>query len=576
MGGIYLASLNFNTTNSTFRQLLGNGLRYRVPSFQRDYSWRDEEWDDLWADMLDVTSENGETAHYMGYLVLQSHDNKSFDIIDGQQRITTLSIVILAGLAFLKERIEADDSVVNNQRRLDQLRNSYIGYLDPVTLVSNAKLGLNRHSNDFYQNYLVPLERLPKRGITAASRLLGQAFEWFLHKIHHQFKDASDPGMALAAFVDKLVDRLFFTVITVTDELNAYKVFETLNARGVRLSSTDLLKNYLFSVVSDGGKATADLDVLENLWERIIGYLGKENFSEFLRFYWNGRQRAVRKAELFKAIRKNIRDREDAFKLVQSLSRSSEYYAALRDPSDSRWSMEEGEWLRLLHLFGVRQPLVVLLVAYDAYFETKREDFRKVLRSLLVISVRYNVIGSKQANEQESIYNHVALQAHLQTYQSVTELIKALRPVYVDDKGFKADFSSKSLRTSSSRNKKVVRYLLFEIEKQITQRDFDRESAAYNLEHVLPENPSDAWSYLDELSQERMMYRIGNMTLMKTKPNQRLGNSNYEAKREVYRDSDFQITRSIAENYDVWEEKVVDARQLQLAKKACTIWKIDF
>ena len=78
--------MNFNTTNNTFRQLMGNGLSYRVPQFQRDYSWGPDEWDDLWHDLVELFSEEPEPAHYLGYLVLQSTDNRTFDIIDGQQR----------------------------------------------------------------------------------------------------------------------------------------------------------------------------------------------------------------------------------------------------------------------------------------------------------------------------------------------------------------------------------------------------------------------------------------------------------------------------------------------------------
>ena len=93
-----MAATNFNTRNDTYRKLLGNGLTYRVPRFQRDYSWGEDEWDDLWQDILGTVPTDGEPAHYMGYLVLQTTDDKQFDIIDGQQRLTTLSILVLAAL----------------------------------------------------------------------------------------------------------------------------------------------------------------------------------------------------------------------------------------------------------------------------------------------------------------------------------------------------------------------------------------------------------------------------------------------------------------------------------------------
>ena len=241
-----MAALNFNTANSTFRQLFGNGLSYHVPAFQRDYSWTEDEWDDLWQDLLGLFEPDGEPAHYMGYLVLQSSDSKRFDIIDGQQRLTTISVMLLAGLGHLQDLVEAELDAERNIVRKEQLRGSYIGYLDPVTLVPRSKLELNRHNNRFYQNYLVPLENLPQRGLNASEHQLRKAFIWFRERIRARCGMTVSSGEDLAAFLDSLVDKLFFTVITVTDELNAFKVFETLNARGVRLSATDLLKTTCF------------------------------------------------------------------------------------------------------------------------------------------------------------------------------------------------------------------------------------------------------------------------------------------------------------------------------------------
>ncbi len=268
-----MSAMNFNTANQTFRQLLGNGLSYQVPPFQRDYSWTDDEWDDLWQDILGLFDEEAEPAHYMGYLVLQSADSKRFDIIDGQQRLTTLSVMVLAALSHLQELARLGLDADRNQRRRDALQNAYIGYLDPVSLIPRSKLELNRHNNRFYQTYLVPLDTLPQRGLNASEHQLRKAFLWFREKLKAHVGQREDSGERLTAFIDALVDKLFFTVITVTDELNAFKVFETLNARGVRLSSTDLLKNYLFSIIHSAEFHEAELRALEERWERIVGLL---------------------------------------------------------------------------------------------------------------------------------------------------------------------------------------------------------------------------------------------------------------------------------------------------------------
>lgn len=334
-----MATINFNTANNTFRQLLGNGLTYRVPRFQRDYSWGADEWDDLWQDIVGLFEADSEQAHYLGYLVLQSSDNKQFDIIDGQQRMTTLSVMILAGLSSLEDLIKLGLDADNNRRRKEQLQNSYIGYLDLVTLVPQSKLELNRHNNRLYQTYLVPLERIPSRGLNSSEHQLRKAFGWFKDRIKVRVGDRTDSGKAFAEFIDTLVDRLFFTVITVTDELNAFKVFETLNARGVRLSATDLLKNYLFSIISTDDIHETEVQALEDLWERVVGVLGSESFPEFLRIYWNSGHKLVRKTDLFKAVRRNVTTRKDAFSLVRDFDYYADVYTALRDPQDSRWNV---------------------------------------------------------------------------------------------------------------------------------------------------------------------------------------------------------------------------------------------
>ncbi|RUM43835.1 MAG: DUF262 domain-containing protein [Hydrogenimonas sp.] len=567
-----MANLNFNTSNDTFRKLLGNGLRYKIPPFQRDYSWGIDEWDDLWQDIMGLFEEDGEEAHYMGYLVLQSNNSKTFDIIDGQQRITTISILILASLAVLNDIADEGVDSENNRKRVENLRNSYIGYVDPVTLVPQPKLELNRHNNSFYQNYLVSLETPPQRGLNSSERLLRKAFFWFKDRIASY---GNRDGIQIARLIDSIVDKLFFTVITVTDELNAFKVFETLNARGVRLSATDLLKNYLFAIISSGTPHDTQLKVFEDRWERIVGELGSESFPEFLRIYWNSKNRLVRKSDLFKTIRKKITTKEDAFSLIRSLDSSSSIYAALRNPNDSLWNQDERSYLKQLQMFNVRQPLAMLMSCYEKFGEEDRETFTQILRSIVTISFRYNVICNLQTNEQERVYNEIAYKLSHNEISTKEEIYEILKRVYPDDARFKASFSDKEFRTTNNRNKKVVRFILLAIEKQQSGQDFDFESDTYSLEHILPENPSDEWDEIDDQTHERFVYRLGNMTLLETSFNRELGNSGYREKREVYKRSQFRMTQKVAEHYNIWNEDKIVSRQKHMAGIANGIWRVE-
>lgn len=568
-----MSATNFNTKNDTYRKLMGNGLTYRIPRFQRDYSWTEDEWEDLWIDILGTIKPDGEPAHYMGYLVLQSSDDKTFDVIDGQQRLTTLSLIVLATLKNILRLIDEQKDADRNKQRLDQIRQTYIGYLDPVTLVSRSKLSLNRNNDNYYQTYIVTLDRLPQRGFRASEHSLRKAFEWYEKRVRDYVRQSGDKdeGKALAQLIDTMSDRLFFTVISVTDELNAYKVFETLNARGVRLSATDLLKNYLFSVLHREGRHEHEMKSLEDRWESMVGRLGSESFPDFLRVHWNSRRTFVRQTDLFKTIRSQVAGREAVFQLIREMEEDMDTYLGLSQPENSGWSSVLKGYANDLRMFNVRQPYPLILAVKRRFGEN---DFETLLRSCVMISFRYNVIGSQPTSEQERVYNQVASKVSDGTHPSLTVVLNNMTSIYPSDDSFRAAFSEKVIKTTQSRNRRVVRYILCLLEKQISGADLDFDSDTFNIEHVLPQNPQKGWQAFPEEETESYIYRLGNMTLLRSSPNRDLANGNYAAKRQVLQQSNFQITRMLAEENADWTPERLANRQRWMANQATAIWRI--
>ena len=344
-------AIKFSTENQTFRKVMANGLQYIVPRFQRDYAWGTEQWEDLWED-LEVT-ENGD-QHYMGYLVFQSDNEKVFSVIDGQQRLTTVSLIIISSLYILNELIAKDIDKENNEKRLKQFRNNFIGFTDSVSLATKAKLTLNRNNDDFYRNFICPLQSLPLRGLTKSQRNLAEAVKYFKGRITETIE--IEDGASLAQFVENLLDKLLFTTISVSSDLNAYRVFETLNARGVQLSVPDLLKNYLFSLI-DGQQKIDDLELkrLEDQWDFIVKQLGTIDFTKYVTAHWNSYHPTSSRGQLFKRIKAEIHDREGAFTYLKSMQESVGIYAALHNADDEFWISEEyrnaRQSVRLLNLF---------------------------------------------------------------------------------------------------------------------------------------------------------------------------------------------------------------------------------
>ena len=192
------------------------------------------------------------------------------------------------------------------------------------------------------------------------------------------------------------------------------------------------------------------------------------------------------------------------------------------------------------------------------------------------MSFRYNVICGRKSNDQEVMYNRIAREVSEGKIDSVSSAILALRTVYPQDAEFRSAFAEKTLRTTSTRNKKVVRFILFRFEERLSGKTFEFESARYGIEHVLPENPGERWTQFDEQQQEASTYRLGNMTLLDSSANRSLGNVGYDEKRVVFRASGFSITTKLSEDFDAWTVDKIRSRQSWMARQAAGIWRVSF
>ena len=557
------------TQDVTFLDLIGNGKKYRVPLFQRDYAWEDEQWEDLWNDIQEllVTPNN---FHYMGALVVEAVSDREFQIIDGQQRVATLSVLALAVIDRLRNLPADADTQAANAERAAELRKRFIGEKDPASLLESSKLFLNDTDDGFYQDYLVQL-RAPvnPRGLPKSNRLLWQCFGWFQKRL----VDSGLQGEALARLLSDTVARqLLFILITVEDDISAYTVFETLNARGLELSSTDLLKNYLFSRVV----TPTDLHALQRRWRHMIGTVKHERFPDFLRYHLLCRFPQIRKQRLFQKVREEVRTSADVFALMDALEQRADLFAAMDDTAHEFWLERPSAktYVRDLQLFGVRQHMPLVFAAWE---RMSAEDFTRVLKLLCALSVRYTVIGSLNTNELEPVYHRAAKVLLDGTIGTPAEVFTQLRDVYVDDDKFIRDFSHKEMDTTG-RRKKVAKYLLCEIEADASGMRHDWETDPGTVEHILPENPSAQWDeFFNPDRQKDFIYRLGNLVLLESSINRNCQNLPFEAKRQHYESSSYRTVRDLIDVADTeWNPAALNQRQIRMANRAAHIWRADF
>lgn len=550
----------------TLNTIIGNGKSYKVPIFQRDYSWEKDDWEDLWNDIEDIPTEK---THYLGYLVLQptTDGEDAYWVIDGQQRLTTLSILALAVTALLDnwstENIDADD----NKIRKEELFKRYIGNYSLSKLSISPKITLNRNNDDYYKSWLLKLRQpVSLVKLKPSQRLLQKAFNYFFEQLKEKFKE-NKSGANLADFLEKVVGNgIVFTQIVVTNDLDAFKVFETLNARGVKLSTADLLKNYLFKLTHQLGDL--DLEEAERRWQNINDTIRANDLTTFIRHYWNSRYKSERQATLFKAIKKEIRTPQIAFEFLDKLEKISQYYTAFNNVNDELWDKEEKVHLKVLDILKVSTCYSLMISALDYL---PRSEFKILVRELAVIVFRNN-LSDLNPNEAERVFSKVANDIASKTITTAKEATLALKNIYVGDANFEQAFSTVMINTKGK--KELVKYILVKIENQIANKDYQPEDAVSTIEHILPENPGSVWndSFAADI-QEDYIYRLGNYSLLEASINHKLANSMpFSEKLTEYKKSSYKLSSEHC-NFEKFDPKVIALRQERMAKVAKGIWR---
>ena len=550
--------------NENFNELIGGSSKYLVPRFQRDYAWDIEQWEDLWND-INALDEEG--FHYMGYIVLQQTEQYQFEVIDGQQRLVTLSLIVLAAMKALSDMIGRGEDEADNKERLDELTKKFVGNKNLVSLRVVSKLELNRNNSKYFKQICSTLQAPNHRGITSTNKLIRKCFEFF------SGKDFGASGADIAQFIMKFSSAMIFTKIIVQDDLNAYKVFETLNARGVQLSTPDLLKNYLFSIVTKNDFITdEELDDLDESWSDIIHQLGESNVSDFVRYHYNSHRKIVTNKELFSSMRKVVTTPQEAYAYLKELIEYAPIYASLINPSDSWWGEQPQEYrgshkfLVGIRLFNIKQPLAVLLPAFKHFTP---EDFVKTVKYLYILSIRYNVICHLSPSEQELLYNQIAMKVSSQEYKRASHIKNGeeFKRLYPNDDTFFNAFEFH--RMPSRQTPKKIRFLLAEIENHLGFHcDFNKTT----LEHICPYNPEQQWVDCFGEGVNDVKDRLGNMLIL---DKDELRRANFDKKKEAYGKAQYHLAKKVTE-YKEWNLDSVNEQQKWMAEQAVNTWRVDY
>lgn len=536
--------------------------RFRVPAYQRSYAWETEHVEALLNDVGEAIK-GGEKEYFLGSLVVTGPIERRFEVVDGQQRLTTISLMI----STIRDRFRQN----NDTEAETSIRNDYLASVDRKTKEREARLVLNEVDNELYQELIEDRSNIERSKFAGRShkRLLA-ASDFMAAYVEKLCNNAFDEEEELHAWLDYLDTNLKVILVIAPDDSNAFVIFETLNDRGLELAISDLLKNYLFHRAGD------KIEEAKNRWLTMNAIL--EGASDeplvvtYLRHFAMSKYGLVREKDLFGVIKSKVTSKKAALQLSSDLSNSAKVYAGLINTDHEFWAKYDGvakDAVRALNVLGMIQMRPLLLAILDKFDE---KSVAKSFRFLVSVAVRFQIVGGAGGGTLERIYSDAAKGVTDGSLTSIDQILKQITNL-PPDANFIQAFSVASISKQG-----LARFYLRALEMGNSGTKVElvpsEDTARVNLEHVLPVTPSGEW--LKTWSTEdakAFQNRIGNLAILSSKMNSIIGNDAFSVKKKELAKSQFEFTKMIDVEIE-WNKDAIERRQMKMAQLAARVWSI--
>lgn len=529
-----------------------------VPAWQRSYSWTESNVETFWNDLSEFDNRNpgkniDQREYFLGSVVIVSTSSNEHLLLDGQQRLATAVIL----LSVIRERIKTFKADAATR-----LQAKYLADFNDAKNEFVYKLTLNNYDRDFFKRKILENRDASYKEPTpelASHFLIEKARSYFWAVFEEKYKSFANPEAAFNWAIrmqDVLLNHMSVVAVTSTDEDSAAEVFETLNDRGIGLSTPDLLRN----LVIRRAPSTAQNEVIE-LWSEVIEFDTDTEIKAFLRHFWISRHGDVKTQRLYREIKDNIiQNNTDSVAFSRELKDSSVIYkdivAARDDDSDV------AALLRAINELGASVLYPVVLSVMERVEQSRRED---VLESIVNAYVRHSVVGQLENSKLENVIHKLA--AELRKSMAPSEACKLLKEFAPDDEAFVAAFQRVVISRTATQ-----RYLLREIEldKRTTEELDVNPPNKVHVEHIYPQTPEAGKSWKNH---SQMINRLGNLTLLSGSLNSSIRNATFDKKVPSYKKSELLIAQELAE-LTSWDSSAVEERQKKMAELVVGIWPL--
>jgi hypothetical protein len=557
--------MNITPKNANIRALFQANF-YKVPRFQRPYSWDKANIEDFWNDAI----EEGKPGYFIGSMVLYGvMGSEEVSIVDGQQRLTTITIF----LAALRDAFQkaGEPQLARGVQTIIQ-RRDLKNILRYVLKTETSYPYFQEHIQKLDEPELEIVPGEEEKGLDAAYQYAAKQ----LDAIVTQAQSTKQTRSAKKAAIKKQLERvrelllaLDVVVVQLDNEDDAYIVFETLNTRGKDLEPKDLIKNYLTRLLPP---KSPEVDASKLKWTKWLTELASSAVSidpsMYLHHFWLSRYEYVAEKTLYKGVKGRIK-KANAAEFLNQIVSNVDTYRRIFEPDNFPWKNEQRplkEALLALGIFRVRQPTPMVLALLRSYFakEISLKQAKDTLQAIERFHFLFTAIAGVSssggvsmmyASGARTLTNEMSAQKrglHLAEFRK--KLLDRVPELEV----FNAGFMELKHSQAENRRRALIHYILRKVDARLRTSDAPVDYSKMTIEHIAPQNPPKGEDRLEEYAD------IGNLILVGGDLNQQLTNSSFTDKIKLMKEASVPLD-PVLQEATRWGSEEITARTELLA-----------
>lgn len=549
---------------TSLQKLTNGALQFIVPIYQRTYSWTNKQCKQLWRDIITIAEKDVKKPHFIGSIVyidmgMPVGKPQQLLLIDGQQRLTTLSLLLCALARYIKDnnledKLSANKIInyflLNNEEKDNDRYKLLLTDQDRETLIyllDNAEDKIEDPSIRILENFL------------------------FFQKLIEDYKD-------ITKIFEGLNHLILVSVALDKEHDNPQLIFESMNSTGKDLSQADLIRNYILM----GLESEEQTRLYKHYWRTMERRFGQQGYTDY--FDWfirdflttqNGSGRICKISEVYDVFKEYYKSEKSNEEILQELYAYSKYYTAMHlGKEDDKELKELWDQLKILDV-SVSYPFL-MRVYYDYENEVvNKQDFIAIIKATISYVLR-RVICEVPTNSLNKTFATFYKKIKIENY------LQSVLFEYVSKDSYRAfpkdDEVIEKLKTKDIYNLKIKNYILESLENHNHKEPISIVNKGLTVEHIMPQNSSLNESWKNMLGEHWQdihriyLHTIGNLTL--TAYNSSLSDRPFEDKKKIpggFIDSHLRLNNKIS-LLDKWNEEAILERTQDLAQQITKIW----